>query len=148
MKKQILLPLLLVVFNGFAQDFEMKKNHANIEFGGAGILYSINYERLLYNYNQHNFKASAGLGSIEDKLFLFEIGYFFGNKHGIELGGLVRSSVDFKNFYPSYRIGYRYQADSGFTLRIGHVPFFTENNNIFIDIIGPLYGGFSLGWRF
>ncbi len=111
------------------------KNSIQFEAGGHGIIYSINYERNLLNFN--HFKTSAQLGfsfypapiDLRSRLWIpFSLNQLFSlRQHHIELGmGFVLTQ--FQNYlgtdeefrynskfelHPTFKAGYRYQKPGG-----------------------------------
>ena len=136
-------------------------NSLYFEALGNGILYSINYDRMI----NENFGGRIGImylpefgiifSSIENLVMMpVMLNYFVGEKHKLELGaGIVYSSFDKGDLFKfeaegksgvvgTATIGYRYQKpEGGFLWRIGFTPFFS--NEVFVPS-----GGISLGYSF
>ena len=158
----------LITLSAISQQTDNKKfHHRNsfqIELGGHGLFYSLNYERILVN--GQNFKTNAQLGisyyppstGVRDvwmPIYINEL-YSFGNHH-IE-GGLgyvvIREAIrDTENnpeewFWSGLftgRIGYRFQKPDGrLILRAGFTPFMEH------DIATEFHpsGGASIGYSF
>ena len=98
MKKILISLLFIAVFHAaFCQDEEsntfQKKNSAQLDLGGHGLFYSVNYERILINGNRFKtasqlgmsyYPPSTGIIDLWMPLGINEI-YSFG-KHHIEAG--------------------------------------------------------------
>ena len=153
----------------FSQEIESNKftfnNSVQVEAGGHGLFYSINYERILLNNKVFKTSAQAGISYYPKKtgvrdiwipLVINEIFSF--TKHHIELGAgyvvIREASRDLENNPTSWfwsgvitgRLGYRYQVPDGrFIVRAGFTPFL-ENEE-------PKYefhpsGGLAVGYTF
>lgn len=141
-KLSLLLLFTLIVISAFAQkkaktkdDRFVYKNTAQLELLGHGILYSVNYERNLLNYNHFKTSFQAGVSfypapiDIRSRLWVpISFNQLFSLKqHHLELGlGFVLTQFqnyadgDGKLFYKdsfdplmSAKIGYRYQKPDG-----------------------------------
>ena len=141
------------------------RNTIHVEAGGHGLLYSVNYERLLINHS--SFKTGAQLGisyypkqtGIRDIWIPLVINELFTiSNHHIEFGlGHVfirEASRDLENnprewFWSGTftgRLGYRYQKPSGrITYRIGFTPFLEYEQKYFE--FHPS-GGLAIGYNF
>lgn len=141
------------------------KNSLQLDLGGHGLGYSVNYERIIFNGERFKTTAQVGIayyppvtGLIETWVpALFNQIYTF-NKHHVEVGlGMVfTNSFDYievngnraferrQNFLAS-RVGYRYQKPDGrFLFRASFTPLAERWDRTYFY---PL-GGVSLGWSF
>jgi hypothetical protein len=122
------------------------RNGYFLELGGAGLLYSLNYER---RFNDA-FSVSVGFGAIPvwgavATIFPLSVHGWTGTEHHLEYGGgvtLVAQDLDDGRFWvPS--MGYRYQRpEGGFLFRATAMGFFRMNDPI--DAIP--FAGLSAGW--
>ena len=118
------------------------KNSAQLELGGYGLFYSINYERILLNSD--NFKTASQLGisyyppttGVRDLWIPFGINEILSiGKHHIEAGlgyTLIREAARDQENNPLYwfwsgvitgRFGYRFQKPNGrFIFRVAFTP--------------------------
>lgn len=153
----------------YAQSFE-KKNALYLEMGGNAYIYSVNYERILYQKNSMKLGARFGISVLPEKNFNhvdpipvlpLEMLAIFGNSnHHVETGigftpFLTHEYYDYVGSRDnsnsrlrlgaatSLRIGYRYQKPKGgFIARIGFMPI--------LNLDGFLipWGGISIGKSF
>ncbi|MFZ4591910.1 MAG: hypothetical protein ACOYN6_12990 [Ignavibacteria bacterium] len=156
MKKLIIILSLFLSVNLYSQDISKPKNIVYLDLGViiTGTPYAfgvgLNYERMLSD----NFSIRAGVNLglynnyvIGDKVagtsigFPVTINYMTNNKNKFEagLGGGPRISLTDENtniFFPSIRLGYRYQPDeSGMMYRLGvELP-----SNMYISLAGIGY---------
>jgi hypothetical protein len=152
----------MIVFTNvsFAKDEKVAKNCIYLEFLGNGLMYSLNYDRMLSN--SIGFRIGAGFFSTNDRdsddhltvaTFPATLNYIKGKgKHKFEIGAgvmllTVSGNIDLFDFEGSglagtATFGYRYQPKKGgFVFRIGFTPLFGE--------FGFLpFGGLSLGYSF
>lgn len=97
------------------------KNNIQLELFGSGILYSVNYERVLLNKNKHKTVSDVGISRVpmnhfDGICFPVSVNHLFSFQyHHVELGLGMTPYFAFGgnydgwgNFY-SMRIGYRYQ---------------------------------------
>ncbi len=140
------------------------KNSFQFELGGHGLIYSLNYERILLN--GHKFKTasqigisyyppSAGMRDIWLPICINEI-YSFGSHHiegGIGYVIIRESTRDMEDNLDEWfwsgvftgRIGYRYQKPDGrLILRAGFTPFMEHGT---AHEFHPS-GGISVGYNF
>lgn len=134
---------------------EPKPNAIYVELFGNGILYSINYDRLLSTNGNLKISARVGFSYVDIDLFdeikgtviPIEFLGWMGNKRHLEFGvGLSSQFVEVKDvsilgptqqvtsnaYYLTGRVGYRRQKpDGGFVFRAGFVPMFllSESNS-------------------
>lgn len=169
MKKHLTVFLLsLITLSAISQQTDDKKfqhrNSFQIELGGHGLVYSINYERILVN--AQNFKTTAQLGisyyppstGVRDvwmPICVNEL-YSFGNHHiegGLGYVVIREARRDTENnpdewFWSGVftgRIGYRFQKPDGrLILRAGFTPFMEHGT---AHEIHPS-GGASVGYSF
>ncbi len=167
------LMLLLIIgcffFNILGQedhsDSFNHKNSAQIEVGGHGLFYSLNYERILINGSQFKTTAQGGISfypkhtGVRDFWIPIVVNELFSfTKHHLELGVghvFIREATrDMENnpinWYWSGvftgRIGYRYQQPAGrIIIRIGFTPFLEYE-----DRYKEFYpsGGIAFGYNF
>jgi len=86
------------------KDSVLSKNHLSFELGGAGILSSVNYERLIQMNSTNKLLSRIGLSYIPDILnndngiisLPFGLYYLIGNKHHLELG--INNIISWYNF--------------------------------------------------
>lgn len=142
------------------------QNHTYFSFGGAGVYYSLIYERQLIYRNSYSAGVKAGIGtdfspaSFPDEFNIPVGGYFLYGKRNSHLDVsfcftnyfLQQYDYDDDRNYNEYKlllvpsIAYRYQKNSGgFLARIGFstVFYFNDVSNTvspWIDV--------SLGWSF
>ena len=170
MKKLFFLILFsAIVF--FVKAQEITRNSVYAEIGGAGLLYSVNYERLLSSNKNNNFPIRIGLTLLPPKLsgnlmlgiplgvsfikninreMYFETRLLFStfieqkiyNGHGLGSEPTVETHV---MYMPSIAIGFRHQPESkGFYY---HYHFqVSYNTEIFWGIMPWL--GFGLGYAY
>lgn len=113
------------------------KNNIQLELFGSAGLYSINYERIIFNQNKYKTVGEIGFSVLALKAwkgvsFPLSINQLISfQRHHIEFGvGILPNytSGDFFTGWETYysaRIGYRYQKpNSKFIFRIGAVPIF------------------------
>ena len=143
------------------------KNSAHLELGGHGVVYSLNYERILINRTSFKTAIQAGMSyyppsiGLRDTWFPFCVNELisFGNHH-LEAGlGLIinrEAGRDIENnpttwfwsFLAAGRIGYRFQKpNSRLLFRIGFTPFYELDRNVYGGEFIP-HGGVSLGYAF
>jgi hypothetical protein len=134
------------------------KNNFQLELGGHGGLYSLNYERILVNRQKFKTTAQAGFSCIPldprsitllvpvmvNELISFD-------RHHVEigLGYLFMGSTHTENLdYFTGRIGYRYQKPDGrWLVRVGFLGVLnTEERFTQFDFI-PWFG-LSVGYSF
>lgn len=169
--KQIKLSLFLLAFVTLCKgqvpiksekNFEYK-NSLQVELFGHGLLYSFNYERLIFNGQRFKtmgqvglayYPPSTGIIDIWLPIVINELISF--DRHHIELGlGGVLTNYQISTFDNKYRresdifftgrLGYRFQKPNGrLVLRIGFTPFLEYNN---YSEFHPS-GGISAGYNF
>ena len=158
----------MMATSSYCQDNEANKfifkNSIQIEAGGHGLFYSINYERILFNHKTFKttvqggisyYPKQTGVRDIWMPLVINEIFSF--TKHHVELGAgyvLIReASRDYENNATSWfwsgvmtgRLGYRYQAPGGrIIIRAGFTPFLVyEGHNYEFHPSGGLAFGYN-----
>ena len=160
----VLSPLFLLSQNNDTLVNKIKSNSVYFELLGNGVVFSLNYEKILIN-KRNNLGIRFGFGfSPEDEIrdiftIPIELIVIFGNKkHHLELGiGSSFYSVIIKpqnqRKYMNYsmmffgRIGYRYTAIKGFLFRVGFTPV-VEIPGLLFDKPFHLHGGISIGYSF
>ncbi len=139
------------------------KNSIQIEAGGHGLFYSLNYERVIINGISFKTTAQAGISyypkktGVRDLWMPLVINELFSfNKHHIELGAgyvLIREAFRDLDGNPESwfwsgvltgRVGYRYQMPDGrINIRVGFTPFLEyENHNYEFHPSGGLAIGY------
>ncbi|WP_141491502.1 hypothetical protein [Longimonas halophila] len=141
---------------------EPARNALYVELGGAGLLYSINYDRHLVG----RLHLRGGYATLMSD-FLFngrahmvpvQLAFVSNTTHGLELGAgatLVRGNgpsglrphntddTSTSGIAASFVVGYRYQPiERGFLFRIGFTPFVGSNGRFVPS------GGISFGYAF
>ena len=167
-KKLIVLLLSLFSISAMSQQASegsfQNKNSFQLELGGHGLIYSLNYERILLN--GHKFKTasqigisyyppSAGMRDIWLPICINEI-YSLGSHHiegGIGYVIIREATRDMEDNLDEWfwsgvftgRIGYRYQKPDGrLILRAGFTPFMEHGT---AHEFHPS-GGASVGYNF
>ncbi len=149
--------LIFVIFtaNLEAQSLRQARNRVFFEAFGPGIVYSMNYERILNN----RFAVRFGISGWPQSGYQYVLGFGMASirvgspVHSLHLGigtGLAWfSDVDLLEqsnvvgMYGTASLSYQFQPRSrGFFLRISYTPFFS------LEAVAPLWGGISLGWIF
>jgi len=136
-------------------------NNWYVEFGGAGLFYSINYEKYLFLNNNENItwlgRVGLGFNPIEGKLlnkiyleqgtlmFPFATSFLFGsNKEKLELGfgyTLLSKSNAPNEIIPTGILGFRVMERNGVCFRISYTPHIREG--VYVN-----WFGLSLGKNF
>lgn len=151
MKKVITLCLFTLVclcLNAQQTEPFYFKNNLQLEFGGHGLIYSVNYERLLVNTTKMKMIAKVGasyynpIGGTIGFWFPFSVnGLCSFNQHHLEFGIgqiLTRERIHSTNnnslknwdMLGSMTLGYRWQKpESRFLLRAAFTPFLIINYN-------------------
>jgi hypothetical protein len=167
------IPLLifstLIAISSYSQNIDLTfafKNSGQLEFGGHGLLYSFNYERILINNPEYKTTGQIGFSyyppksgikdiwipvlinellSFNKQHFEFGLGYVFTNEALRSANNKVVSRE--WNGFVAGRLGYRYQKPNGrLLIRIGFTPL-VEDIDSSNPEIHPL-GGVSLGYCF
>ncbi|WKK86617.1 hypothetical protein QYS48_06820 [Marivirga arenosa] len=143
MKRLSFLILLISLSNQLsAQEFNYK-NNVQLELGGHGLAYSLNYERIIFDQSKWKTTAQFGMAYYPPFVGFIDLWlpmsinqiYKIGLSHHIEGGlGIIKvysstrdadnQAVDWSwDTFFSARLGYRYQKpDSRFLWRIGITP--------------------------
>ena len=151
-------------FNLNAQDLVVKKNTAYFEVGGSGLLYSVNYDRLLVIDEKMRFSLTAGTWYIPHIESISDFNYMIGTavgvntlfgkqKHfaefGVNVAYMIMNDIDnsiYQLIYLPFRIGYRYQKDDGgLFLRASFMPIVPILQDADVAIFFPVSPHFSLG---
>ncbi len=142
------------------------KNSLQLDLGGHGLGYSVNYEKIILNGERFKTTAQVGIAYYPPITGLIQIWapviinqiYTF-NKHHVEFGLGMMFTDDYgyyqkanslemhKRMYNFYagRVGYRYQKPDGkFLFRASFTPLIERN---YSNSLYPL-GGVSFGWSF
>jgi hypothetical protein len=160
--------LILLTLNLSGQDSESNnfnfKNSLQIEAGGHGLFYSLNYERVIFNGNSFKTTAQAGISYYPQKTGIRDLWMpivvnelFSFNKHHLELGAgyvVIREAYRDLEGNPEFwfwsgiltgRLGYRYQLPGRrIILRLGFTPFFEfEDHHYEFHPSGGLAIGFG-----
>jgi hypothetical protein len=146
------------------------KNSVQLDLGGHGMLYSLNYERVIFNRDRFKTAAQVGFSYYPPSANFIDLWLpvsineiiSFG-KHHLEVGiGIVPTRSSLRNIpyvsdewvwstFLSARIGYRYQKPDGkFLFRAGFTPlaeFNWHSQTLSADNIHPL-AGISFGYCF
>ena len=172
MKKYLSLLFLLTSAASFAQEF--KKNAVYLELAGNGIIYSINYDRVIPISNQLKLAPRIGFELLPKRensdygkfIVPLEINSLWSksreSRNHVELGlgmSFVAVEIEFLNaLSPSTkiakvttgRVSFRHQKPSGgFLYRIGLVlPVAQDNYAKIKQLKGNFFGGISIGYSF
>lgn len=121
-----------------------KPNIIYPELGGNGLLYSLNYERIIKQVGSRFFSMRIGYGIIPtnhsggvEQTLPLELIWVDGIKHHLEYGigfttvlGYSSYSAHPVSIIPAPRVGYRYQApNSNLMVRAGVALLFTNHYN-------------------
>jgi hypothetical protein len=169
-----LIPLACTTY---AQDISKftNPNSVQLELGGHGLAYSLNYERILRNSDRFKTAGQVGFSyyppstGFIDYWIPMSINMMYSiGKHHIELGaGIILNRISTRDAdniaidwnwegFLSARIGYRYQKPNGrFLFRAGFTPIMETNilsnfktiHSGFITEFHPL-PGLSFGYNF
>jgi hypothetical protein len=140
-------------------------NSVQLELGGHGLFYSLNYERVFINGQRFKTSVQAGVAyyppptGIRELWFPVSLNEIFSfNKHHVELGAgcliINEPGLSIIGETPRRRtqtmiiarVGYRYQKPGGrFILRVGFTPIFESYPNKTYTYPS---GGLSLGYAF
>lgn len=150
----IFILLILLAAPLFAQETSTSKrlNMIFAEAGGSGILFSLNYERLLGN----NFGVRIGAGSagLMGLTIPALLNYYIGKEKKLELGlGIIYTDY-FSNICGTYisngkylitgTIAHKFQSEkSGIVFRLAFTPVYNPFKGKFLP-----YGGISAGYAF
>ncbi|GAB3535195.1 hypothetical protein GCM10027443_23690 [Pontibacter brevis] len=170
-KLKVLYILCLLLFllpcHVFAQEFTQNFKALNavyVEVGGNSDVYSINYDRVVYQRDRFKTAVRAGLGTnlffLEDEDSVYpvvplEVMALVGNRQKHFEGGLgyTRRFTDdpelIQNMYFA-RLGFRYQVPrGGLLVRVAITPFISPNSESRTPGVGviPRFG-FSIGKSF
>lgn len=148
--------ILFAQTNGSAQN---KQNQLYLELGGNGLIYSVNYERLL----SENLTVKGGIGVTPGLIFVegtffaipVTMSYIVGSDRskfetgpGITLFTGTNAKIfglptgDISILFISGILGYRYVSSSGFVWRIFFCPIYSNKTD---PKFNP-YGGMSFGF--
>jgi hypothetical protein len=170
--RQLLTTFIIVAVTITAHTQEAKKsdeafvhkNTVQIELFGHGLLYSLNYERVIFNGNRFKTTGQIGLAYYPPKTNLIEVWIpvmlnqlLSFDKHHIELGlGHVFVNEHVPGFdtaterrrtggFISGRLGYRFQKPDGrLIIRAGFTPFREYRGTNAFHPSGGLAVGYSL----
>lgn len=166
MKQLIMLTILCILISTNQSDAQNsktkhKKNQVYLEIFGDGLIYSVNYERLVTedftlrvgfgytpglifvegNFIQIPVTASYLLGGQSSKLEM-GLGATFFSGQDVEFLGI--DAEDFSVVLVTGILGYRYVSRGGFVFRIALTPFYSSESEPNFN----LYGGLSFGFMF
>ena len=165
----ILLVLLFIFTSSYSQSELIKKNSVSFELAGAGLFYSVNYDRLILVDEKIRFSITTGFWYIPQIETISDFQSFagatigfntlFGKKtHFAEFGfGFSYINMRQENghmFHTTYipvRIGYRYQKDEGgLFLRASFMPIFENYQNIDVKVLAVFtpYLALAVGYSF
>ncbi len=122
-------------------------NNCFVELGGAGLFYSINYEKYLYKSFNEKLTWTGRIGGgynpipyrllnsvyLEDESFMFPFtsSIFYGNrKERIEIGaGYTLLTQDFSSnqVIPTFILGFRVTETNGTFFRVAYTPHLRDN---------------------
>jgi len=140
----ILLAVVLAIGVHAAERPPQAPNTIYVEFLGNGVLYSLNYDRLITSFGQlHHVGARVGvslmpvdtLGTQYPLLFPIMANYLIGPKqHKLEVGAGITPSIWFDDEWElegrvafAASVGYRYHRfDNDFDFRVAFTPLFFE----------------------
>ena len=153
-----------MIFTVNAQESEIKKNATYIELAGSGLLYSVNYDRLLIIDEKLRFSATVGTWYIPHIESISDFSYMIGSslgvntlfgkqKHfaefGVNVAYMIMNDIDnsiYQLIYLPVRIGYRYQKDEGgLFLRASFMPIIPILQDNDVAIFYPVSPHFSVG---
>lgn len=161
--------ILFIVFffaliNAKSQENNIKKNSVYLEIAGSGLLYSVNYDRLLIIDNKMRFSTTVAvwyiphIESISDFKYMIgsSVGFntLFGKQtHFAELGinfayMNMKDTEDniYHTAYLPIRLGYRYQKDDGgLFLRASLMPIIAIYQDADAEFLYPVTPHFSIG---
>jgi len=163
--KYILFVFLLVAFQLVdAQSSDVKKNSVNFELAGSGLLYSVNYDRLLVIDNKMRFSSTIGAWYIPLIEQVSEFEYMIGTTIGVntlfgtqthfaELGLNISymnmkdtESSFYHTLYLPIRLGYRYQKDDGgLFFRASFLPIVAIIQDVDAEFLYPITPHFAIG---
>jgi len=165
MKRYFLIGILFLTFFKLnAQENSIKKNAFNVELAGSGLLYSLNYDRLLIIDNRMRFTMNVGTWYIPYVETISDFNYMLGvvvgvntlfgkQTHFLELGINV-SYMNMKDMEDNYfhtaylpiRLGYRYQKDEGgLFFRASLMPIVAIIQDVDAEFLYPVTPHFALG---
>jgi len=167
-----------IVYSQETSSFEASPNSVYVELIGNGIMYSVNYDRVIKTRDRMKFSARIGFSYVDIGLFdeiegvvvPIELLGWIGDKGHFEFGAGLSSQFvtleddsllggpseryDSQAYYLTGRLGYRLQKpDGGFLFRAGFVPMVLlgENNSERVSSDRPSFVpwfGFSFGYSF
>jgi hypothetical protein len=131
------------------------RNHLFFEGGGSGLLYSVNYERLVgSSFGLRLGTSSANIGVLDYTAILGGLAWIpSGARRGLELGfalGVLeikqflvfKSDPPDRGLYGSFTLGYRWlPQERGLSFRLAATPLFTTGG-------AAPWAGISLGYVF
>ncbi len=116
------------------------KNAVYFEFGGAALLYSINYEHSFLNNGFTPF-VRVGASVAKSIVFPLEAGFHSTKKNGFEVGVGLTAAIGYDEVLGFAKVGYRRESENGFLLKI--TPMF-----VVAGIVAVPWIGLSLGKSF
>ncbi len=171
--KKILLKTLLVLstLTGFAQENGFKSNSIFLEAGGAALVHSINYERVLLTNEHQNLGLIAGIGFspalnwferfefdplIPVRLKLFSQQNNFGLEVGFAMTPYIEDPENIGDFFTEAEVaifgefGFRFLLfEQKHFVGITFTPILNEIDTPELDRIGPMpWAALKAGYRF
>lgn len=163
-KYPFILFSFFIVFNSSAQEILVKKNATYIEIAGSGLLYSLNYDRLLVVDQKLRFSSTIGMWYIPPMPSFSDFSYMIGStigfntlfgrethfaELGINLSYMSMRDIEDNQFHTVFlpiRIGYRYQKDEGgLFLRASLMPIISILQDVDAEFLYPVTPHFALG---
>lgn len=121
------------------EELKIVKNNIYLELGGSGVVYSINYERIILKINRFSLNTRIGYATLRDFYAIpMTIHILVGKKRNIENRSYldIGSGITFINFCADcmheklvvFIFGYRFQSlNNGVMCRISYNPFIEGN---------------------
>ncbi|HTF03232.1 MAG TPA: hypothetical protein VK826_04370 [Bacteroidia bacterium] len=164
--KRILLAVVMVLI--FVQIGAQEQKVDSIRYGkntiffellGRGILYSVNYDRVMSNYPKHNWASRIGIGYEQTMMWRrfyvpLSVQYIFGTRHCLEIGAGVTLAFE-DDLYTNessyaldetlmFGIGYRFRsAKTGFFFKAEFLEYLPRYDHGI-----PFWGGLGIGYTF
>jgi len=173
MRKKVgfIIVLMLSTLSGFAQNNGFKSNSLFLEAGGAALVHSINYERVLLKNFDQNLGLIAGIGFSPtvsllqefefDPLIPIRLKFFSQQKNiileaGIALTPYIENPEHIGDFFKEAELalfgefGFRFLLfQQKYFLGITFTPILNELDTPDLDRIGPMFwAALKVGYRF
>lgn len=168
--KEIIVVLLFTVFSLKVSGQELaksirssfnNKNSLQFELFGHGLVYSLGYERILFNGDRFKTTGQVGFSYFPKSTDIRTIwipiainGLVSFTQHHIEFGlGHVFAHDSEWEPFASFRVGYRYQKPDGRLLfRVGFTPFIEYKSALEFGVSRNVFvypsGGAAIGYNF